>query len=160
MSEIIEGIAVIGSSEAIASAQAEANSSLRFQLAKVTDSLWVIYRDDPRNQSAFSDEVEHVAETLSTKFKKALVFRYDSRIGYRSSTIFFNGHPTESFDEKDEVYVLVDDNGTPLNDGQKYHVDELSDEGDYETIQNAIDLGLQALGMGTWDEVHKIVSGY
>ena len=68
--------------------------------------------------------------------------------------LFEEGIPLQSFDKKDEKRALLDENGEPIRHGKLFK----DNENEYDVICNAIQLGLNRLGEGTWDEIHKFVT--
>jgi hypothetical protein len=111
--------------------------------------VWAIYvragRRDPFNHP----EDEKVACRLSWGLGKALLVLYDDRCGLRFSALYEKGDLASEFGPSDEIWVALDERGEPDLDGERYRWEEIEDdeEGEYETIINSIDAGLEALGV-------------
>ncbi len=118
------------------------------------DDVFVIFRTDDRN-APFSEDVEKLAVELSAAVNKALVVRYDSRTGYRSSSYFEGGVPIIGFDNEDEIYLGVNEDGTLS--GEQFTYDQVIGGVDYEMSQNAIQSGLEKLGAGNWDKLLEFI---
>ena len=158
MSEIFEGVLVRNERAELERALAAVASPLSLAVAAVSPGVWAAYRDDPRGSAAFSEEVERVAREISAVLGRALVVRYDSRVGHRSACLYQQGALGRHFGEADETYVGLDAKGYPLEKGQKYRADELDPNKEYETALNAIQIGLEALGGGDWNELHALMT--
>jgi len=94
-------------------------TSINLDYRNLDDEVFVIFRTDPRN-APFSDEIEGVAAELASAVGKALVVRYDSRIGLRSSLYFEDGVPILGFDNEDEIYLGLNEDGTLSGDSYAY----------------------------------------
>ncbi|BAY11360.1 hypothetical protein [Calothrix sp. NIES-2098] len=137
------------------------SSELTLEFIKINESLLVIYQlEENRHRLIFSQQIEYLASQVSLEISAVLVMRYDSRIGHRSSILFKEGLPISSFDENDEIWVLLDEEGEPLIDGERFSINSMKDDEEYETICNAIDLGLQALGIENWHEVYSFITSH
>jgi len=151
-------------------------------LARIIPSVAMVVRDlpglgsfvyrEPANPRKFSDLIEDLAERLSAVVGKALLILYDSRVGFRHSRLYTNGAVTRYYGEVDAIFVLLDENGRPRLNGKQYEyseLEELGEDEEYETIHNAIELGLMELGWvdegrpvgldgrregGPWEEIH------
>ena len=63
----------------------------------------------------------------------------------------------KAFEEADEVYVLLDEDGEPLVDGERLKLAGMDSDQEYDTIENAIELGLQSLGSGDWEKLLSFI---
>ena len=132
---------------------------LDLEVVKIHADLSVVYRvEKNRHKLIFDRRIEYLASQLSLEVSTVLVTRYDSRTGHRSSILFKEGLPLYSFDENDEIWVLLDEKGNPLIDGEKFSINSLKDDEEYETIWNAIQLCLQALGVENYNEVYSFIT--
>jgi hypothetical protein len=156
MSEVFEGVLLASPFNEVQKAVRTLPSSLSLKVEKL-DDLSVVSRNDQVGRPQFSQEIEQVATGLSNILGKALVVRHDSRIGHRTSELFINGNMERAFDEDDEVWVLLDEDGEPLVDGKRFKLADLDPDQEYETIENAIELGIQSLGSGDWKELRSFM---
>ncbi len=155
MSAVFEGVlvprTVAGTSGANLKKYCESQmGEIRIGLAVLDEEVSAIIRVGDRN-APFSDEFDELGSALSSTFGRALVVRYDSRIGHRSSSYCEGGNELCRFGEEDEVYSPLDDDGAIT--GVRVSFDELDEEEEYETIENAIELGLRRLGAGRWEDL-------
>ncbi|MGH9459689.1 MAG: hypothetical protein ACRD1X_00600 [Vicinamibacteria bacterium] len=158
MSEIFEGILCRTSVDEVAVTLGSQESPLALGTAQLDEELAVVYRNDPRREGQFSVELEDIAATLSSSFGQALLVRYDSRIGHRSSKYYVEGEPVRELGHGDEVYVLLDEEGEPLLAGERFGIDQLDPDKEYETLKNAIEMGLDALGAGEWSALLEFMA--
>jgi hypothetical protein len=63
-----------------------------------------------------------------------------------------------AFGEADELFVPLDEEGEPIVFAEPLLAEELSEDLEYETIANAIQLGLGAMGAGAWDELFNFIT--
>lgn len=152
MSEVFEGL--VCKSRAVV--EAPDNSDLGILVIADGDFQIILDRAATR---AFSERLVELAESLSKVCGPVLFFRYDSRAGYRYSSVIEDGGLKHEFTERDEIFVLLDDKGYPLTDGARFRFDELDhlpDDKEYETCQNAIEAGIENLGFSiTWEEIKE-----
>jgi hypothetical protein len=158
MSTVFEGILCIVAFEDAISISSQISSSLKLKVEKINNYLSAIFRDENRKSLIFSPEIEYIASKISVAFSQALVVRYDDRVGYRATILFQNGVPSKSFDLADEIWVITDERGEPIVNGEKLTTDQIKDDEEYETIENAIQLGLNAFGINNWSEVHSFIT--
>jgi hypothetical protein len=126
--------------------------------ARLDESLAVVYRSDSRKMREFSPTMDELATRLSLTLGKALLIRYDSRVGHRSAEYFRGGRLERSFGEKDELYVEVDEQGLPMASSPLYTPEQLDPTLEYETKKNAIELGLEDFGTGDWESIMDFVA--
>ena len=156
MSEVFEGILLASPFNEVQQAIRTLSPSLSLQV-ETLDDLSIVSRNDQVGRLQFSMEIEPVAADLSKIIGKALVVRYDSGIGHRTSELFINGNMEKAFGEDDEVWVLLGEDGEPLVDGERFKLEELDPDEEYETIENAIQLGLQSFGSGDYKELRAFM---
>jgi hypothetical protein len=121
----------------------------------------IVYRSSPRNDNlTFSPQMEYIASHLSITYSQALLIHYDDRVGYRASVVFEEGVPIRSFGEADEIWVQLDEHGSPLIDGKKFSITEIQhdQENEYETRINAIALGLNQTKFSNWRELYNFIA--
>ena len=157
MSEIFEG--VLAASDPGQLRRALQPVSPRVPLSvEALSGVSVAYRTDPRESAAYSAELDRIAGELSRALGEALLVRYDSRVGHRSSVLYKGGTAVRSFGEADELYIRLGERGYPVQDGERLRPDQLSEDEEYETALNAIQLGLQVLGRGDWVALHELMT--
>jgi hypothetical protein len=122
------------------------------------EHLAVSFRQDSRSQAAFSDQMESLAAQYSEQLGRALLVRFDSRIGHRSAELFEQGAHVRSFGEADELFVPLDDRGMPVTTAKALRADELDASMEYETSTNAIQLGLKSLNHDGWDALFAVMT--
>ncbi|MDZ8051425.1 MAG: hypothetical protein RMX68_004135 [Aulosira sp. ZfuVER01] len=158
MSNVFEAIVCRSNFDIAKNLLATISSELTLEVVKINEALSVIYRvEENRHRLIFSQQIEDLASQLSLEISAVLVVRYDSKIGHRSSILFKQGLPISSFDEKDEIWVLLDEEN-PLIDGARFSINSMKDDEEYESICNAIGLGLHALGLENWHEVYPFIT--
>ncbi len=133
-------------------------SDLPLTTMRVTPDAVVLFRTDPRVAAAFSPGIDELAAEASMAVGHALAVRYDSRIGHRSAVLFRDGQSVRRFGEDDELFVPLDDDGEPIRTASPLGLGELDSNLEYETISNAIQQGLDALGVGAWRQLFQIIT--
>jgi hypothetical protein len=158
MSEVFEGFLCMVPEETLRPMVQSITSTLGLTIEKLNEYT-IVYRNDPRSQAIFTEEIDGVAAHVSRNVGKILVIRYDSRIGHRSARLFEDGMLQCSFGAEDEVWVPVDEEGLPFKDGPVYKETELLRGEEYETIQNAIELGIQELPQTLgWQDLLRFIT--
>jgi len=157
MSEVFEGIIFPTPATSFAEVHGR-ERGLELETHEIGDGLTTVYRSDPRKDGAFSSKMDELAAEVSRLGEMVLLARFDSRVGKRSSAIFENGERRQVFGEADELYVPMDERGDPIRDAPPLTLAMLDPKEEYETIQNAIQLGLRALGRGSWDELFRLIT--
>ena len=157
MSEVFEGI--ISPTQVTSFAEVNGRErGLELETHQIGDGLTAVYRSDPRPEAAFCSKMDELAAEVSRRGERVLLARFDSRVGKRSSAIFENGERRQAFSEADELYVPLDERGDPVRDAPPLTLAMLDPREEYETIQNALQLGLRALGRGSWDELFRLIT--
>jgi hypothetical protein len=156
MSEVFEGVLLASPFNEAQKAVRTLPSSLSLIVERLGD-LSIVSRNDQVGRPQFSPEIEQVAADLSKIVGKALVVRYDSRIGHRTSELFIDGNMEKAFGEDDEVWVLLGEDGKPLVDGERFKLADMDPDQEYETIENAIQSGIQSFGSGDWKELRALM---
>lgn len=106
---------------------------------------------------SFTNVVESIASVLSIQVGEAVLVRFDSRVGHRSSAVFINGEKIEEYGPEDELYVALDDEGDPVSDSELLRLSELQSDEEYETAVNAIERGLNRIGF-SWARLREMIS--
>lgn len=158
MSEIFEGIVVpVGEGSAL-----QLSPDVVDELSLVTRTLGsdasVVFRSDPRGSAAFTAAIDEVASEMSRQAGSALVVRFDSRIGHRSSSLYCDGRQVQLFGNQGELFVPLDEKGQPVLSATPIRREDLELDVEYETISNAIQQGLHALGAGSWSELFGLMT--
>jgi len=115
----------------------------------INDSFVVIYWDFFHRRE-FGDYGEQLSAILSRHFGRAVLVRYDSGTCFRASVLFIDGLQEKSFHLADEKWVLLDEEGRPDPSQGVFLTHEMVKGKEYETIENAVQLGLKELGFGDW----------
>ena len=129
-------------------------SGIQIACAFLDEHSSAIVRIDSRN-APFSEEFDKLGSKLSSTIGGTLVVRYDSRIGHRSSSYFEGGHLVAAFGEADEIFSPLNDDGFVT--GARFRVVELDEDEEYETVENAIELGLGKFGGCSWENLHFFI---
>lgn len=134
--------------------------NFKLKAEKINNHLSAIYRlETDGKRIVFSLKMEYVASQISLRLSQAILVRYDDRIGYRMSVVYQEGNPIKSFGLEDEIWVMTDEDGELIVNGKQFNIEQIKDdEEEYETIYNAIQLGLEFLKINTWDEVHSFIT--
>lgn len=148
MSELCEGVVCKVSRQQLEQACTKAAPGLPFTLFELLPGVSIVDRQDSRK---FSFLMEGLAAELSRSFGQSLLVRYDSCQGYRASIHYGGGAATNQFGPHDELYVPVDDSGNPITEAKRVRLCDLSPHEEYETIENAIQMGFSLLGAGDWE---------
>jgi hypothetical protein len=157
MSEVFEGVICPGEREALSPLILRSAGPLALAIEELTTGICVAYREDARAQAAFAPAIETLAAELAKHLQWVLLVRYDSRIGHRSSAIF-KGRTQSAFGDTDELYVPLDESGMPVLSAQPLHVDALRSDEEYETVKNAIQLGLDVVGVNQWERLFTLMT--
>ena len=148
MSCIFEGILCKTSFESIQyniNQQISSNLNLKFDKINEQLSCFSVIED----KRLFSSDLDYVASKISIILSEAILIRYDHRVGYRESVVFQEGYPIQKFDLEDEIWVILDEKRKPIINGKKNKLEEIRDDDneEYETICNAIQLGIGYIGI-------------
>lgn len=157
MSEMFEG-AICRCPAATARAHAAAMvNPISIEAFELPDNLLVVCQSSPRRSSAFADDMDCFTCEISKSITKALLIRYDSRVGHRSSRLYVEGHLKREFGQNDELFVPLDEKGEPITTGPHIKFNEMVANEEYETIKNAIELGLSEFGSGSWTDLKQLI---
>jgi hypothetical protein len=160
VSDIFESVVFRGAGSDMQRLLDEAGQSVPVILERVGDGLNAISRTDARATGPVSEAMEHVASAVSQQAGSALLFRYDGRIGYRESKLYESGQLVREFGPSDERWVRLDEHGDTVPNATTYSADQLDSDpnAEYETVRDAIELGLDAFGAGDRDEIFDAMS--
>lgn len=154
MSNVFEGILLKSTNGSIKNAINPKNS--RWVLCSFNSFMLIYSKFGSRD--FFEDDLLKEAEDLSLDFGSALVIRLDTRESYRFSACYENGKIIKIFENKDEIWVLLDDFGKPILDGFRYTTfesDRMRSEEpelyEFETVLNAIEIGMDYFGLDSSD---------
>jgi len=159
MSDLYEAVVSITDSEKAHAAFRSLDTHLHLRLARLSDELFAIYRVATRDEP-FDDAMHSVAAQLSISCGQCLAMSYDLRCGMSSAHRFRGGSLVESFGEDNELWVLLDEDGYPLHDGERYTVDQLDDNEEYDCIHTGVDAGLLALGVGNPPSLSALIQAF
>jgi hypothetical protein len=133
--------------------------SAQIAVAQCAPNLSAVFATGPRNDVSFFDIADLLARELSATFGRALIVVFDDRTGTRASSLFINGTAHAEFGEDDELWVPLDTNGYAIADGPRRTLAQLDPDQEYETVANAIQLGLAAMGhAAVWPELRRFIS--
>src|SRR5262245_35231453 len=110
-------------------------SHLPLRWVQFLDGIHGIYHAGGRRELFQSDEIDTIAEQVSAKYP-CLVINYENQVGTREARYYADGDLARSFGPDDEVFVLLGEDGEPLVEGQRYSIDELAEEEDYDCIRS------------------------
>lgn len=159
MGVFFEGFVVPGPAEKYASLiPSDLIDGLALRAVTVDKSTGVILREVGRPGLRFDDRMVQIGAELSKTVGPVLLCRYDSREGLRSSTFFSDDGYVINFGAADEEYVRLGDDGFPLLDEEPVRIDEFESGEEYETLKNAIKLGLEYSGIGGWQDVWLLIT--
>lgn len=156
MSIVFEGIICFARDKDVQNVFVPSLSSIRLNTKGVDDLLTILYR--PERAQPFSEEIEDIAAQLSLSLGPTIVARFDSIIGYRSSMVFENGVLVQIFAQDDEIYAPLDEEGEPMVNGPRVRLAELKPSEEYDTLQNAIQLGLEFVGQDVWENLFDFIT--
>ncbi|MBV6626708.1 MAG: hypothetical protein KI793_27855 [Rivularia sp. (in: Bacteria)] len=138
----------------------EISTNLKLRLDKINDDFSCFHVVENSRIFSSESEIDCVASQISIICSQALLIRYEGRVAYRESTVFQEGYPIKKFDLDDEIWVMVDENGEPIINGKQFRVEQIEDDDDeeYETIYNAIGLGIEYIGINK--DIYKDVRSF
>src|SRR5271165_6730864 len=114
MSEVFEGIVSKVPVATVRSVVSALLTPFELTICDLPDGCSVLYRNDTRQSSRFSEEMDRLARTISESISTCLLVRYDSRIGHRSSSLYSSGRLIRNFGEADELFVPLGEDGFPV----------------------------------------------
>lgn len=165
MSEVFEGILCAAQPDRLGAmvvdlspAGAPRGRSPAYRTRELTPLLSAAFVTNPRAQGSFLEETAHTASVLSRALGKALLVAYDTRVSCRVA-VLAEGEVAAEFGEEDELFVPLREDGTPNNEGLRLRFEELDPTGEYETVVNAVQLGLQHFGHPeAWAALRELIS--
>jgi hypothetical protein len=147
MSEHYEAIIVVSSVEVLRHSLMQAKIDIPLVITKLALPALVLYLSNPR---AIIDDalMPHIAREISIHIGRALAVLYDNQIDWRSAYYYENGTFIKEYTEDDELWVILQEDGTAQHEGQPLRIHELAADQEYDCLVSAIDAGLHALGVG------------
>jgi hypothetical protein len=123
----------------------------RLSMVPLRPRLTAILRVSDATRAFDTDAVLTLASATSFSFGSSLAVFYDDRIALRASTVYANGVPIKQIGEEEELWAPLLVSGDPDTSARPLHASELlsGPEHEYETIANAIGLGITALDPAT-----------
>jgi hypothetical protein len=158
MSEVFEGIVIPRAAQDITISGLTVNGH-NLEVLTLARDISVAFRNEPRAAMRFTNAMETVAESLSEKYSRALLVRYDSRISHRSSIMYGYGTKVDEFAGDKELFVPLGERGLPILTARPLLEVEFEDGVEYETCQNAIQLGLAKCGWDVWEKLFDVMVG-
>jgi len=117
---------------------------LKFNVKRLSEQVTVFISEAARIDSRDVTEVTAFAATISHQMP-ALFIIYDDRTSTRISARYDGGILVRTFGPEDERFVPLLPDGEP-GEGPVLTASQLDPEAEYETVVNAIELGLRDLG--------------
>jgi hypothetical protein len=114
-----------------------------------SDEASLVYWETPERRS-FGDHANRLASLLSSHFGQSLMFRYDSGTCYPYSGRFEGGELVCEYSLDDELWVELNEEGDPDPSRGVFTNDEFKKGVEYETQKNAVQLGLESIGLTDW----------
>lgn len=147
MSYIFEAVVVCSSPEELERQLRNSPNDFEFKVHEIYPSVSAAIINAAREVKFDNAADEALAEQLSKFFGKSLLVLYDDRVGFRYAALYERGDFARAYSDADEIWVLLDDKGEPLREGQRFAWHEIGDdsENEYECILTNIDLGLAEL---------------
>src|SRR5262245_52157468 len=108
VSEVFVGIVVKSSAERVRSV-ATRFAGVPVEIVDVKPDAAVVSCRTPRNDRTFENRADEIAAEFSRELEAALVVRYDSRVGLRTSRLYRGGAVAAEFGECNEMYVPIDE---------------------------------------------------
>jgi hypothetical protein len=144
MSELFEAVLAIGfTAEAIRAPVIPP----QFLSLALPHGVQAFVRDLSSGRQLSIDDTRQLATTISSFSDSALAVFYDNRVALRAAVHYSRGKLVREYDAQDELWVPLDEDGQPLLGGPPLLVGDLSPEEEYETVRNAIDVALSAVGL-------------
>jgi hypothetical protein len=159
MSEHYEAIIVVNSAEVLRGSILQTRIDIPLVIAELAPQVLVLYLSKPR---AIIDDalMPRIAREVSIHTGRALAVLYDNQIGWRSAYFYQYGTFIKEYTEDDELWVILQEDGTPQPEGQPLSIYELATDQEYDCLVSAIDAGLHALGIGdqvTSEHIKQVV---
>ncbi len=158
MSEVFEGFLASVAPGHLKNVVDETGVVVPLAFASLEEGTAVCYRVDPRDALVFSEAMDRIVSNVSKSIGRSLLVRYDSRTGHRSATLYDRGEVEGDFGPDDELFVPLDEEGDPVRAAVPLPRAALDPDEEYETHRNAIELGISALGVGTWPALLAFMS--
>ena len=103
--------------------------------------------------------VRQLALDASRLFDRALFIVYNDQTGDRYSEYMENGRSVAEFGAQNELYVPLNEKGEPETEHRPLQHRELVKDVEYETIRNAIQLGLEGIGSpDLWENIRRLAA--
>lgn len=156
MSYVLEGV-VVPVDESVARAAA-GGVEIEFDVLPLNAENSILARP---GRPRFASRTAEIAASLSLTLGQALLVRWDDRVGFRESRVYAGGSELRRFTTDDEVYVMLDDDGMPVDDGTTYSESELEaceDDSEFQVFQNALELGCGHAGFCEWSLLQSFIS--
>lgn len=121
--------------------------ALDFRVIQLRSNLTGLVRVAEASDSLEPELIMAAGLAISAAVAPCLAVFYDDHVALRCSVLFIAGAETVRFTEADELWVPLLESGEPDLAAPRLRVSELidDDEHEYETVANAIGLGIAAL---------------
>jgi hypothetical protein len=160
MSDLYEAVITIADLETAHSAFRSLSSSLYLRLIRLAERLYAVHRIATRNAPFDEAAINDAAAQISNSCGQSLAVFYDNRCDINCCNLFRKGTHVGSFGKRDELWVLLDNSGQPIIDGDQFTVDQLEDDEEYGCIQSGIDAGLTSLGVQDPPSLSTLIAAF
>ena len=159
MSSFLEGVVCAQPISVVSPCVAAEHRGAHLLARQLQPGTSIVIATNPRFEGSYAEQVRDVARLLSRECGRALFVSYDTRVAGRHAELYESGSLARAFDENDELYVPLRQDGDPDLEHAPLAVTDLSPDCEYETVKNAIQLGLEQLGvLAAWDEVKRLAA--
>src|SRR5262249_30741889 len=110
------------------------------------------------NRRNFGEKGDTLAAILSQLCEEAVLVRYDSGTCYRYSALYRGGKLVHQYTLADELWIPLDSEGNPVLAERAGHSHEQQPGLEYETLKNAVQLGLEEVGYKDWHGFLAVIS--
>lgn len=117
MSELYEGVVVVGDSERVGSSFDSLDSRRTLRVVRFNERTLGVYPVALRSDLIDETAIDAIARQLSDSCGNALAVLYDNRSGLRAARLFKGGKLVRDFGEVDEDWVRLADDGIPIRTG-------------------------------------------
>lgn len=151
MSRSYGGILVSGCESSLRKSFGSLRVKSRFRLCRFSTNVFGIYPIDICQVSG--GELNQIAMQLSMQPGGSLSYFYNSIAG-EFICLFVNGHRSREFtDEKDAIYVAINDKGELIREEMQYRHSERPDDLVCDYLRSPLDVALKALAVDCPDSV-------
>ena len=126
--------------------------------SEIASGISVVYDNGYRQNDNFLSFAVRLSLYLSTQFDNALLVIYNDQTGQRISVHYIKGEENSRFTVDDEIFIPLDEQGEPVLSAKRLTLYELDEDEEYETVENAIELGLKKFGGLEWSVLKTFIT--